>query len=225
MSDPIEAVVFDLDDTICEYRRSGREILALAFESVGVDPFFTIEEYGAVADDLVADSDSVVENRRRSFATLAERAGRDPSVGRAVADAYAVEHDPTNVRWVPGAETVLDHLADSHDLALVTNGGPKEQRAKLRELGIGDRFETIVYAGYETAPKPRPEPLERACEAVETPPTRAVNVGDSLRLDVRGAHNAGLRSVWLDRDGVEDPDPVPDCRIESMHDLRDGPWH
>ena len=224
VSTPIETVVFDLDDTICEYRRSGAEILSLAFESADVEPFFTIEEYGPIADELVTDSDSVVENRRRSFARLAERAGRDPQIGRAVADAYAAERDPTNVQWVPGAEAALDHLDDSYDLVLVTNGGPREQRAKLRELGIVDRFEAVVYAGYDTAPKPEPEPLERALDAVGTPPTRAVNVGDSLRLDVLGAHNAGLRSVWLDQSEGMTPEPVPDYRIESMRELLAEPW-
>jgi len=49
-------------------------------------------------------------------------------------------------------------------------------------------------------------------------------VGDSLRLDVLGAHDAGLRSIWLDRSNSVTPEPVPDHRIESMQELLAEPW-
>lgn len=42
-----DAVLFDLDDTLCRYRRSGSELLAAAFERTGRDPFIT---RGEVAD-------------------------------------------------------------------------------------------------------------------------------------------------------------------------------
>lgn len=224
MTGTVDAIVFDLDDTLCEYRRSGETILRRAFDDVGVDPFFTLAEYGPVADGFVADSDSVVENRRRSFAELAERAGRDPDVGRAVADAYADERAPANVRWVPGAEQAFESLSERYDLTLVTNGGPEEQAAKLRELGITEEFERIVYAGYDTAPKPDPEGIHVALDAVGVVPERAIKIGDSLRLDVEAAHNAGLESVWLDRAGDADPDPVPDYRLGTMAELVPEPW-
>ncbi|PSQ56909.1 haloacid dehalogenase, partial [Halobacteriales archaeon SW_7_71_33] len=32
----VETVLFDLDDTLCTYRRSGAELLSLAFDRVGV---------------------------------------------------------------------------------------------------------------------------------------------------------------------------------------------
>jgi putative hydrolase of the HAD superfamily len=224
MTDRVDALVFDLDHTLCAYRPSGEEILSLSFEAAGTDPLFAVEEYYDIFDDYVAESDDGRENRARCFEALAAEAGRSPEVGRRVADAYAAERDHENVRWVPGAKAAIESLSETYPLALVTNGAREWQSAKLRGLGIEDRFETVVYAGYETAPKPEPEPFRVALDALDATPDRAVKIGNSLDHDVAGARNAGLRSVWLDRDGVEDPTPTPDVRIESMEELLDEPW-
>lgn len=224
MSEPVEALLFDLDDTICEYCRPGSEILALAFEDVGVDPIFTAKDYYAIFDDYVEDSEDVVENRERCFAALAAEAGYEPEVGLAVADAYEAERDQTNVQWLPGAKRALDTLREQYRVAAVTNGDPTMQRQKMRGLGIDDHFEIVVFAGYDVAAKPDPEPFHAALDVLDVGPERTVKIGNSLENDVTGAHNAGLRSVWLDRDGVGEPDPEPHHRIEAMEELLDEPW-
>jgi len=224
MAAPADALVFDLDHTLCTYRRSGEEILSLAFEAAEVVPFFAVEDYYEIFDDYVKESGDGRENRARCFEALATEAGRSPGVGRRVADAFAAERDHANVSWVPEAKAAFESLSERYPLALVTNGDREWQSAKLRGLGIEDRFETIVYAGYETAPKPDPEPFEVALDALDATPERAVKIGNSLEHDVAGAHSAGLRSVWFDRDGVDDPTPTPDVRVESMDELLDEPW-
>lgn len=224
MSEPVEAVLFDLDDTLCEYCRPGSEVLELAFEAVGVEPCFTAEDYYAVFDDYVEDSEDVVEIRERCFAALAVQAGYDPSVGRAVADAYRAERDQTNVQWLPGARDALETARERYRVAAVTNGDPAMQSRKLSGLGVEDHFETVVFAGYDVAAKPDPEPFRAALDALGVAPERAVKVGNSLENDVAGAHEASLRSVWLDRDGVADPDPEPHHRIEAMDELIEEPW-
>lgn len=70
----IDAVPFDLDDTRCRYRQSGRDLLASAFEAVGVDPFFTIEDYHARYAEFVADSEDVRDLRYACFTAIAREA-------------------------------------------------------------------------------------------------------------------------------------------------------
>jgi FMN phosphatase YigB (HAD superfamily) len=41
--------------------------------------------------------------------------------------------------------------------------------------------------------------------------------------DVLGAHDAGLGSVWLDRNEAGDPDPRPGYRIGSLRELLPEP--
>lgn len=223
MSPGVDAVLLDLDDTICEYRRPGADILAHAFETVGVEPLFTVREYVARYEDLVDDSVPMETLRERCFADLAAERGHDPALGRELARVYAAERDHANVRFRTGAREALETLAERYPLGLVTNGHPEMQATKLDSLGIRDAFETVVHGGYDAPAKPDPDPFHLALETLGSRPAQTVHVGNSLESDVTGARAAGLQAAWLDVDGV-DPDPEPSYVLDSMGDLLDPPW-
>jgi len=84
----LSAVLFDLDDTLCEYRRSSAEILRIAFDHVGVHPFFDENDYRSRYPEFVDGSETVDELRRGCFAAIAREAGVDPVVGERVADRH-----------------------------------------------------------------------------------------------------------------------------------------
>lgn len=223
----VEAVLFDVDGTLCEYRRDAAELLAAAFDDVGVEPFFDVEDYYAAYEEHVDDSTDMVDLRERCFAALAAERGRDPAVGVAVAGAYARERDHGNVRPLPGTVEAVRRLAADHRLGVVTNGAPEMQRAKLDAIGLDDAFETTVFAAYDAPAKPAAEPFERAVGELGVAPGRTVHVGNSLRSDVAGARAAGVRAAWLartDGNAPAAPDPAPDYRLGSMRELVDPPW-
>ena len=221
----IDTVVFDLDDTLCEYRRSGADLLSLAFDRVGVEPCFTVEDYYAAFDTHAAPGETVDDIRTRCFASLTGAAGHDPALGRRLAGIYREERDHRDVRFRPGASEALDRLGRDHRLGLVTNGGPAMQRQKLDAIGITDAFDTMVFAGYESKPKPAPEPFHRALDALAVDRDRAVHVGNSLTADVAGAHAAGLRSAWVPTGHPpETAGPAPHYELDSLRDLQDPPW-
>lgn len=224
MSDPVEAVLFDLDDTICEYRQSIEELVAHSFDAVGVEPFFTAAEYRETFGEYVAAYDDVDEIRERSFVALADEKGRDSDLAREMAAAYAAERDQADVQFLPGAREAVETLCERYRAAIVTNGAPEMQTAKLRSLGIEGQFETVVHAGHDTAAKPDPEPFEAAMEALGTSADRTVKVGNSLTTDVAGAHAAGVRTVWVEQEGLEEIEPEPHHRIGRMDELLDEPW-
>ena len=219
----VDAVLFDLDDTLCEYRRTTADLLELSFERASVEPLFTVDDYHARYGDFVDVSESIRDLRRQCFAALAEEAGADPAAGERVAEVFSEERDHGDVRPLPGAGTAVERLADRYRLGIVTNGAPEMQTAKLAALPFADAFETVVYAGYDVPAKPDPAPFYRGLDALDAEPERAVHVGNSLESDVAGAAAAGVRSVWLSN-GVEAPQPVPDYRIESLEELRTPPW-
>jgi putative hydrolase of the HAD superfamily len=223
MTDPVDAVLFDLDDTLCTYCRSGDEVLDAAFADAGVDPFFEAADYYDRFEEYVDDCDTIAELRERCFADIAADRGLDPDHGLAVARAYERERDQTNVEHRRGASEAVEALATDHRLGLVTNGAPGMQRTKLDALGLADHFETVVFAGHEVPRKPDPQPFERALADLGVGPERAVHVGDSPESDVAGAHAAGLRSVWL-RDPDRSHDLTPDWTVDSPADLVDHPW-
>lgn len=218
----VDTVLFDLDDTLCRYERSVDEVLSLAFDHAGIDPVFDADDYVASYDDYAERADSIDDLRRRCFADLAADRGLAPDDGRAVADAYTETRDQTAVEPLPGAIAAVDALAADHRLAIVTNGAPEMQTAKLGALPFANRFEHVVHAGYEAPAKPSPEPFHRVLDLLDARADRAVHVGNSLSSDVRGAHAAGLRSVWL-ADGST-PEPTPTYAVERLDELVEPPW-
>lgn len=213
----LDAVLFDVDDTLCRYRRTGEELLAASFEQTGLDPFITVEEYHRRYPEFVDGSDSMADLRGRCFAAIAEAKDRPRSDGRRVARAYADERDHGNVEPLAGVEEAIEAVSDL-PLGVVTNGAPEMQSRKLTALGLSDAFETVVYAGYHAPAKPNPEPFETALSALDASPERTLHVGNSLGSDVAGARAAGVSSVWVPaHDGPVDPEP--DHALSSLEEF------
>jgi len=220
MDDDAAAVLFDLDDTLCEYRRPTADLLAEAFERTGVEQFVSAAEFADVVPTVSANSPLAL--REECFRRIAQRKGRSPAVAERVAANYP-ERDPTAVDLLPDAQAVLRALSERYRLGVVSNGAAPTQRAKLEALDLEPYFETTVFATPATAVKPDPRPFERALADLGVPPERAVHVGDSLAADVAGAQAAGVPAVWFDRgDGVAE-DVVPEYTVEELAALEQAP--
>ncbi|MFC7098313.1 HAD family hydrolase [Halobaculum marinum] len=207
-------VTLDLDDTLVSYRRSPGELLAAAFESVGVEPLFPVEAYFDRFAEFNDRTGSMDELRAACFAALAEERGADGEVGRAVADAFAAERDHANVEWCPGAPAFLNALDESGvPYAVVTNGPPDAQAAKAGAVGVDERAVDVVYAGHDTPAKPAAAAFEAGLSALGVDAAAAVHVGDSPESDARGALDAGVGAVL-----VGDREPCPDgaVRVSSL---------
>ncbi|MDI6410107.1 HAD family hydrolase [Streptomyces albus] len=69
------------------------------------------------------------------------------------------------------------------------------------------------------AAKPDPAVFHAACAAYRLRPAQVVYVGDRLSTDAEAATAAGLRGVWLDRDGTAPPGEPTVPRIERLDEL------
>jgi putative hydrolase of the HAD superfamily len=107
-------------------------------------------------------------------------------------------------------------------VGLITNGSRRTQVQKLDALGIEDAFETVVYAGEETPPKPASDPFDRALLDLDVRAPETLYVGNSMEHDVAGAKRAGLQAAWYpgarDR-GSEPGDHAPDHTFETLAEL------
>lgn len=231
MPERVSTVLFDLDETLCDYTRSSAELLELAFEAASVDPCFDVGDYHEIAERYKDEAESKAERRARSFADLAESAGRERAVGRAVAAEYADLRDHGNVSASDGLDATLSALGDDYRIGIVTNGEPAMQDPKLDSLGLWEYVGTVVYAGSETPAKPATDPFERGLDALDTIPDETVFVGNSIETDVLGANRAGLTTVWIpldrdvDADGVPESGPRrPDYRVDELTAVEDEPW-
>lgn len=224
---PIRAVLWDIDDTLFDYTGADSAGLArhLADEGVG-------ERYGSPAEALALWRRLTELHWARFAAGEATFRGQrqdrvrdflgSPHMGAEQADAWFeryVEH--YKAAWVlfPDVVPALDALADGYRHGVLSNSSTVNQDPKLRHLGLRDRFEVLVCAAELGVSKPDAAAFLAACEALGLPPGEVAYVGDQPEIDARGARDAGLEAVWLDRDGGRGPGPAGVHRIAGLDRL------
>jgi putative hydrolase of the HAD superfamily len=104
-------------------------------------------------------------------------------------------------------------------LGVITNNEPVHQRQKLTTVGLIDAFDGLVISGEVGHAKPSREIFDHAVRALGVAPSRAVHVGDLLDVDARGATQAGIRGVWLDRDDRHDGSTLEVEVVTGLHQL------
>jgi HAD superfamily hydrolase (TIGR01549 family) len=213
-----DAVLFDLDGTLCHRTQDTAAMYAAAFEQVGATPFGEPAELWAALDGP-PDHDDWTGYIGAGFARLAAQNGRTDVDPVALAAAFREFVDDSEVDFVAGARAALESAAACGPVGVVTNGPADRQAPKLRELGVTDRLDAVVYAADLPRKKPHALPFERALEDIDASPERTLYVGNSLEYDVAGAQNAGLPAAWLrSEDRAADP-YQPEYVIDSLSEL------
>ena len=224
----IRAVVWDVDDTLFDYTTADRVGMGAHLAAEGLlDGYDTVEQVLArwreITDQQWARfsaGEVTFEGQRRE--RIRVFLGKD--LTDAEADAWFRRyrtHYETAWALFPDVLPVLDALAASHRHAVLSNSSIHVQDHKLRALGVYDRFEVVLCAAELGVSKPEAGAFLAACEALELAPHQVAYVGDHPEIDGRGAAEAGLLSVWIDRDGAHTSADAPTGphRIASLAEL------
>ncbi|WP_432087452.1 HAD family hydrolase [Streptomyces sp. bgisy095] len=203
----MRAVLWDIDDTIFDYATADTAGMRghLAAEGL-LDGFGTVEAALDRWRELTAlhwrrferEGGDFLDQRRDRVRDFLGRPGLTSAEADAWFDRYVVHYEAA---WVlfPDTVPVLDLLARDYRHAVLSNSSIHNQERKLRVLGIRDRFEAVLCAAELGVAKPAPEAFHAACTALGLPPHQVAYVGDQPDIDARGAVEAGLMGVWLDR--------------------------
>ncbi|KPI29541.1 HAD family hydrolase [Streptomyces sp. NPDC048253] len=223
----ILAVVWDVDDTLFDYTTADREGMRSYLTAEGL-----LDRFGTAEAGLARWREVTEEHWARFSAggITFEDQRRDrvrAFLGRDMADAEADDwlrryHAHYEAAWslFPDVLPVLDDLAASHRHAVLSNSSIHVQDHKLRTLGVHDRFEVILCAAELGVSKPEAGAFLAACEALSLAPHQVAYVGDHPEIDGRGAADAGLLSVWIDRYGAATVElPSGRHRIVSLAEL------
>lgn len=210
----VEAVCFDLDDTLFDFTQYVRAGLAAAADHVEEHAGKTLHEelHALYFEEGVTDG---------TFDVLAERHGVDEALIPELVEAY---HGSTGVLTpYERAEHVLSALEPAYRLGLVTDG--RNGRRKLERLGLADYFEAVCVAPEHEATKLEEMPFLHVVEALDVQPERTVYVGDNPRTDFPVSNALGMTTVrlrrgrFVDREPDDDEDEVPDVTIDRLEEL------
>ena len=206
----VEGVLFDIDDTLVDLNSAAvRGFHRLTADDFCGVPAATRER---VARDYANDGAGAYERYMAGELTFvgqrAERIRRAYGLAGLAAppaealDAWSARYEEVvQTLWAPFPDVhgCLDALdAMSIPYGAVSNNVESYQRNKLRLSGLG-RIEVLVGSDTAGAPKPDPRPFHAGCRMLGTAHAATLYVGDNPVNDVKGAKDAGLQGILLDR--------------------------
>jgi putative hydrolase of the HAD superfamily len=215
----LQAIVFDLDDTLYserDYVLSGFKAVAeWAAVSLGIEQD---RGYNTLFDLYVA---GVRNNTFNQW--LAIHQIENTAVVTKLLDVYR-EHAPT---ISPFGESIdlLAMLTKSYKIGLVSDGYLQVQQLKWAALGLDSFFDAVVFSdslGRENW-KPSTAPFKLVLEQLNIAPEFSVYIGDNPRKDFFGARQLGMQTIWVKRSDSEygnlqpsGSEYHPDLTIDSL---------
>ena len=220
----IKAIVWDIDDTLFDYATADTTGMRAHLAAEGL-----LDGFGSVEEALGRWRAATKEHWARFEAGEADWEGQRRDrvrtfVGRVLEDAEAdawfkryLGHYEAAWSLFPDTVPALDALAGGYRHAVLSNSSLHNQDRKLRVLGVRDRFEAVLCAAELGVAKPEAAAFHAVCEQLGLAPHEIAYVGDQPDTDARGAVEAGLLGIWLDRAGTGGrPELV---RITGLHEL------
>ena len=219
----IRTITIDLDDTLWPIgpviRRAESRLFAwLGEQYPRITAMFSPEAIRDVRNEVITEHADRIHDlsflRRTVLGKISEAAGYGTDM---VDDAFAIfNEERNNVDIYPDVRPALSTLGRSYTLIAVTNGN-----ANLGTIGLRDMFDDVVSAATAGAAKPARRIFDVAVRAGGAASHETLHVGDHPEHDVDGARQAGLRSVWVNRNGDTWPDelPEPDGVVEDIGHL------
>ncbi|MDH5387752.1 MAG: HAD family hydrolase [Gammaproteobacteria bacterium] len=107
----------------------------------------------------------------------------------------------------------LDVLQQQYRMTALTNGN-----ASIEKTGVSHWFEFSVSAADVGHQKPHPLFFETMMNKAGVGASEVIHIGDDPQRDIKGAFDAGIRSIWLNRAGQPWPhnDYQADWQIETL---------
>lgn len=213
-------ILFDLDDTIHDRSRSLCKFAelfnlkysyALDYNSKAImkDIFFEIDRQG-------------YRPREEMFKELLSRISwkYKPNLKELI-DYWNIEF-PKCAEPMANMYNVLDFFMNKNiKMGIVTNGYSDFQNTKIDKLNLRKYMKTIIISEEVSIRKPHPEIFYLALSKINSSSETTLFVGDNPLLDIKGAIDAGLHSVWLSNGRAWDTkDYMPEYIINNISGLK-----
>lgn len=221
----IKTVLFDLDDTIFDFKMSERTALSRTLKELGIEvndciisqySKYNISQWKRLELGEISREEVKVNRYRLLFDEL----GIDASPELATAiyeDRLAVGH-----YFIDGAIQMIESIYKNYDLYLVSNGAKKVQDGRLASAGISRYFKDIFISEVVGHEKPSIAFFKYCFDRIPNfSKENTIIIGDSLSSDIRGGINAGIKTVWFNPHSEKnESNTVPDYEIHRLDEVK-----
>jgi len=221
----IKAIFLDVDDTLLDFGECSRMSMKQACEKHGVEFNETlVETFHRINNGLWHDIEKGTLTRARLHEIRWNLVFDE--IGGIDADGVAFEKDffeglHTIAVPVDGAAELVEYLAGKYELYVVSNAEYYQQYNRLEKCGMLKHINKIFVSADIGFAKPSREFFDICYrELPRLKPSETVIIGDSLRADIIGGINYGIKSCWFNPYGKELPDDVcPDWITDSLRKI------
>ena len=217
-------LLFDLDDTILDFRTAERTSIRRTFEAFSIPADEAVlRRYSEINVGCWQRLERGTMTREEVLVGRFELLFRELGIAasaRAVQDHYEALLESGHY-FVPGAPELLEELYPRYELYLISNGNLRTQEGRLKSAGISPFFKGIFISEVIGVNKPAKAFFDACFTAIPGFRTEdALIVGDSLSSDILGGINAGVRTCWFNPDGIPLSGSVrPDYEIHALGEL------
>jgi len=210
----IEAVLFDLDDTLYEEK----QFVMSGFNAVSL--FLSRKnniDHNKIFNILKDDFDNGL--RKKNFNILLEKLGPKNDVSELI-KIYR-EHFP-KISLYPDSKGILEHLKNKFKLGLITDGYPLTQKNKISALNIKNYFQVIVINDISlNESKLKMSPFGKAIKKVNVKTQSIIYVGDNPLKDFNTAKKMGIQTCRVKREHGEYSNVTVDRNDEADYVIQD----
>lgn len=220
----IKNILFDLDDTILDFKKAERTALTKALKTMNIPVTeHILNRYSELNISqwkrLELGEISREEVKVNRYRLLFEEFGINASPEQTTAiyeDNLCIGHF-----FIDGAEALLEGLYGKYNLYLVSNGAKRVQDGRLKSAGISHYFKGIFISETVGVEKPGRDFFNYCFDRIENfSHSETVIVGDSLTSDIKGGINSDIKTVWFNPHFTENnSDIIPDYEIHALTDL------
>ena len=217
-------ILLDLDDTIFDFKKAEHQALIETLSNYSVDANDdVVQRYSEINVSqwklLEKGEITRAELKWRRFKLLFDELGKE-CPAEEVAE-YYTDRLSRGSFLLEGALEVLERLYKKYNLYIVSNGFAKTQHGRIASGNIKRFFKGIFISQEIGADKPSLEFFNAVFSQIpDFDKNKTIIVGDSLSSDIKGGKNAGITTVWINRQKSTVPEELlPDFEINDISEL------
>ena len=211
---PPDAILFDLDNTLCDYIDAKYAACKAVIEYIGVGEFRELFEYFRRQKYNFEDTEHIHDYMK-------DKGVYSPSVAMAATELFE-EAKIAHIQPYPGVHETLRYLAGLNiKMAIVTDAFLDQAQKRLKKCLIDQYFPVVITPNEQRKPKPDHTPFKDALQELSASGTIWL-VGDSVRREIIPGNDLGFVTIYArygDYFLGKNPDFSATYTLETFQDL------
>mgnify|MGYP002406750486 CR=1 FL=1 len=220
----------DLDDTLWDIHRNGKECLEEIYRDYGYGKFYpTFEAYYNIYMpgnhhlwDLYRQGEITKETLIvERFLTPVRAFGIDDPEYAKRLSADFLERTTRKTRLIDGTLDLLDYLKSRYRMHILSNGFREVQFKKIENSGLKPYFDKVILSEDAEINKPHPDIFTYALKNTNSRRDQTVMIGDSWDADIVGAYQSRIAQIWFNPGSLAPVGFEPTYTVQTLAEIKD----